>query len=469
MPPRRPLALVAVGFVVFASLLAGSASARYVPPPKNLKPPKLSGSTVVGASLSSTRGRWSRHPKRYRFSWRRCNGKGKACARIGGARAHTYRLQQRDLGHRIRSVVTASNSHGARSASSAASHSIRASTGAPPPPPPAPPPPPPPGPPPSGGLHVSGNHLLDDNNNVLHLRGVNYSGTEYACIQGWGIFDGPSDDAMVQALTTWHINVVHLGLNEDCILGINGVNPAYSGATYLNAITGFVNRLHTHGIYAEVSLMWAAPGTQQALGHPQILDQDHSPAALQAIANAFKNDPMTFIGLQSEPHDITWACWKNGGWSCSVGYTALGMQGALNAVRSTGATNPVTASGIDWANNLEQWLTNRPSDPAGQLMAEQHVYGGNTCYQSTCLTQYTAPVAAVVPVVFGEYGEHYNDSCNSTNTSAMINWAEQNGVGYEAWVWDTWGTCADLIANFDGTVKNSAYAHWVHDHYVGLG
>ena len=30
--------------------------------------------------------------------------------------------------------------------------------------------------------------------------------------------------------------------------------------------------------------MWAAPGTQQALDHPPILDADHAPAALQAIA-----------------------------------------------------------------------------------------------------------------------------------------------------------------------------------------
>ena len=32
------------------------------------------------------------------------------------------------------------------------------------------------------------------------------------------------------------------------------------------------------------------------------------------------------------------------------------MQGALDAVRSTGATNVVTASGINYANNLSQWL-----------------------------------------------------------------------------------------------------------------
>src|SRR5580765_5888102 len=111
----------------------------------------------------------------------------------------------------------------------------------------------PPPPPPSGGLHVSGNQLLDANNKLVRLHGVNYSGTEYACIQGWGIFDGPSDDASVTAIRSWNSNVVHLGLNEDCILGINGVAAAYSGSNYMNAIVAYVNRLHAHGMYAEVS------------------------------------------------------------------------------------------------------------------------------------------------------------------------------------------------------------------------
>ena len=165
--------------------------------------------------------------------------------------------------------------------------------------------------------------------------------------------------------------------------------------------------------------MWAAPGTQQALDHPPILDADHSPAALKAIANAFKDDPNTFFGLQSEPHDISWACWKNGGSSCSVGYAAFGMQAALDTVRATGATNVVTASGIDYANNLT-WLANKPADPLNQLMAEQHVYGGNTCDTPACLTQYTAPVAAQVPVLFGESGETYDaSSCGTTNTAAL--------------------------------------------------
>src|SRR2546423_7148064 len=116
------------------------------------------------------------------------------------------------------------------------------------------------------------------------------------------------------------------------------------------------------------------------------------------------------------------------------------MQGALNAVRSTGATNPVTVSGIDYANNLSQWLQYKPSDPAGQLLAEAHVYGGNACASTSCFNSNYAPVLAQVPLVFGETGETYDaSSCASTNTNTFLNWADQQGVGYEAWTWDTLG------------------------------
>jgi len=309
-----------------------------------------------------------------------------------------------------------------------------------------------------------GNELVDASGGAIQLHGVNRSGTEYACIDGWGIFDGPSDDASISAIKSWNANVVHLGLNEDCILGINGVAAAYSGSNYMNAIVDYVNRLHAQGLYAEISLMWAAPGTTRAHGHPPILNQDHSPAALRAIANAFKGDPKTLIGLQSEPHDIGWACWRDGGSACSVGYAALGMQGALDAVRSTGATNVVTASGIDWANNLSQWLTYRPSDSAGQLMAEAHVYGGNSCANTACFDANYAPVAAQVPVIFGETGETYDDSsCGSTNIATFLNWADAHNVSYEPWVWDTWGTCGSLISNYNGTPAN-AYGTYVRSH-----
>ena len=42
------------------------------------------------------------------------------------------------------------------------------------------------------------------------------SGTEYACVQGNGIFDGPNDQASITAMKSWGVNAVRVPLNEAC-------------------------------------------------------------------------------------------------------------------------------------------------------------------------------------------------------------------------------------------------------------
>ncbi len=45
----------------------------------------------------------------------------------------------------------------------------------------------------TGALHVEGKRLVGPAGESVVLHGVNRSGTESACVNGWGIFDGPSD------------------------------------------------------------------------------------------------------------------------------------------------------------------------------------------------------------------------------------------------------------------------------------
>jgi len=83
---------------------------------------------------------------------------------------------------------------------------------------------------------------------------VNRSGTEYACAQGWGFFDGPSDSASIAAIAAWKANAVRVPLNETCWLAINGVKPAYAGANYARAIGDFVDRLNRAGLVVILEL-----------------------------------------------------------------------------------------------------------------------------------------------------------------------------------------------------------------------
>src|SRR2546429_4158675 len=300
---------------------------------------------------------------------------------------------------------------------------------------------------------VSGNHLVDGNGQVIQLRGVNRSGAEYACIQGWGIFDGRSDAASVQAIASWHTNAVRVPLNEDCWLNINMGTSPYGGSTYQAAIVSYVNLLHASGRYAILDLHWNAPGTQQATGQQAMVDADHGPAFWSSVATTFKADPAVLFDLYNEPEFISWSCWLNGqaagGTTCPVNWAVAGMQTLVSAVRGAGATQPIMVGGVAYANDLSGWLANEPVDPQHALVASLHTYNFNTCKSTTCWASQDAPVAAQVPLVTGEIGE---DDGGHGFIDSFMAWADPLGISYLAWTWDTWG-CGNspvLISDYSG-------------------
>ena len=234
------------------------------------------------------------------------------------------------------------------------------------------------------GLHVSGNQLLNGSGQPLVLHGVDRSGSEYACIQGFGFFDGPSDAASVQAIAAWHTNAVRVPLNEDCWLGINGAPAAYSGAAYQTAIAHYVDLLNGNGLVAILDLHWTAAGSGQATGQTQMADADHAPAFWSSVAGTFKSNGSAIFDLYNEPHDISWACWRDGGSGCGTGYSVAGMQSMVDAVRGTGATNVLMLGGLAYANDLSQWLAYRPAGPQHNLIAAWHAYNFNSCNYVGC-------------------------------------------------------------------------------------
>ncbi len=306
------------------------------------------------------------------------------------------------------------------------------------------------------GIRVSGNRLLDGAGAPLSVAGVNRSGAEYACAEGWGIFDGPVDDASIAAIASWGVNAVRLPLNEDCWLGINGVNPAYGGANYQAAIEDYVNRLLAHGLDVILDLHWGAPGAQLALGQEEAPDADHAPDFWSSVAAQFKGVSGIAYDLFNEPHDISWSCWLNGCFTPEF-YEAAGEQQLINAVRDTGATQPVIVEGLDWGGDLSSWLANEPSDPAQQMVAGWHTYNFGSCNNVSCWNQTVAPVASQVPVLATEVGE---DDCAGNYLSALLPWADSHEIGYLAWAWNaaSCGAGPSLIADYTGTP--TPYGAW---------
>lgn len=318
-------------------------------------------------------------------------------------------------------------------------------------------------------IGVRGNHLVDRNGHTVRLLGVNRSGMEYACQQGWGFFDGPSSAASVAVMKSWHINAVRVQLNETCWLGINGIDPGHGGAAYQRMIRAYVDKLEAAGLYVILNLESAAPGDLQATGIPPMPDADHTPDFWRGVAGAYRDDRAVLFDLYTEPHDVGWACWQNG---CQIededvgSYRAAGMSELVEAVRSTGAPQPILLGGIDWSRNLDGWLAHLPEDPLDAEVASNHTYDYATCF--TACRRDLAQIAAKYPVVSGEIGE---GDCRHTYIDPYMRWADRHGVSYLAWAWDAHGgwTCKGgptLIKDYDGTP--TAFGVGFRDHLRAL-
>ncbi len=329
----------------------------------------------------------------------------------------------------------------------------------------------------SPALTIFGNKILR-NGQPFRLIGINRAGTEFTCIQsgapdnlGWSIFGGDTDQDSIDAMLSWHINAVRIPLNEDCWLGINGVNPTFSAINYQNAVLDYVQRLHQNGLYVILDLHWTAPGNYPAQAQQPMANKDHSIDFWSSVATAYKDDPMVIFDLFNEPFinwngstPDPWDCWLNGcsmtwwvpanGTPTPLVWEAAGMQSLVDAIRATGATQPLMLGGIEWSNDMTGWLAHKPIDPANALVVSYHLYDINSCASPSCWTNEVLAVANEVPIVTGELGEM---DCTHEFIDQYMPWADSVGISYLAWTWNPWGTTTTcgagpvLIADWKGT------------------
>jgi hypothetical protein len=208
-------------------------------------------------------------------------------------------------------------------------------------------------------------------------------------------------------------------------------------------------------------------------------DRDHAPVFWRSVAATFQPNRGVLFDLFNEPYpdlndgadnnatDEAWRCVRDGGVCPRVGFVATGMQELVDAVRATGARNPILVAGPQYAGVLDRWLAYRPNDPLGQLIASIHIYGPppnqTPCSTPECWSAQIEPVARDVPIVIGEMG---NMDCSSGVVRPLMDFADAHGVSYLGWAWVT-NDCAtepSLISNYDGTP--TAYGIAVREHFL---
>lgn len=346
----------------------------------------------------------------------------------------------------------------------------------------------------TSSVSVSGNGLVDGAGHAVTLKGVDISGTEFVCSQNWtnDPFGGmPSDTPQTMAaLQSWGINVVRVPLNEDCWLGINGVQ--IGGATYQAAVKKFVSDLRASGFFVIVDLHCTAPGTVRACAGPSqqqaMADADHSPAFWSSVASTFSGDQGVIFDLFNEPFfywltptENQWDVWLNGGTITNIvnstnnpylipqNWKAAGMNQLVAAVRGTGAKNLLLVNGVNWARDPSGILTHLPVDSLGNTAFGFHSYpSGNP----SLLTENASPsswdtnvlpLATRYPIIVGETGDSTNGP--ETYLPTFLPWATAHTVSVLAWTWSAWTYPSDvLITDWSGTPtpgEGATFKAWI--------
>jgi endoglucanase len=338
-------------------------------------------------------------------------------------------------------------------------------------------------------VRVSGHRLVGVGGHTLRLIGVDRSGTEYACTGpdgaggfGYAIFQGPTDARSVKALLSWHVNAVALPLNEACWLGgYAHLKPQFSGRAYRRAIAAYVGRLNAAGIYTVLRLSGAAPGNH-AYGSDQIssdevpmADADHSIAFWSSVASTFRRSRRVLFHTFDEPHDVSWACLRNGctatdapqGHARFGSYRTAGDQAMVKAIRATGARQPIIISGPDFAGDLSDWERYAPRDPLHELVADVSSFD-----YSDYVLRHRAQLrkfARQHPVVVGGFGD---TNCTSTYSQKLMKAMDAIGQSYLAWTWDTvqdYGGCSNALLDDPGPTVNGFPAGYYSARPSGFG
>lgn len=248
-------------------------------------------------------------------------------------------------------------------------------------------------------LKVVGNRLHDTDGKEVWLQGVNAGGLETL----------PQDEqpvkSLVVAIDDWKANCVRVPLKEEFYWGKSPYQKD-GGESYRNKIDKMITLAANRGAYIVIDLhRYRAPKKEHA-------------DFWKEFAAKYKDHPAVLFDLMNEPHSISWEIWQKGGFvgdktgkdesaflteaekKENQGFESVGMQGLVDAVRSTGAKNIVIVGGIAWANDLSGILNGYALDDKGGngIMYSWHTYNWHKGWEEV------VKVAEKHPIFLGEVG-----------------------------------------------------------------
>lgn len=282
-------------------------------------------------------------------------------------------------------------------------------------------------------LKVVGNKIVTvDGGTEVWLQGVNIPSLEW----------GPDGDDLIKsaevAIADWHANVIRLPLSQDRWFG-KGERQTDEGEAYRQRVDEMVAYCASKGAYVIIDLHWSDAGHWGKYMQQKNMPDPNSVTFWKDAAKRYANHPAVLFDLYNEPRNITWDVWRNGGEMREVAdnkdplvYQTVGMQGILDAVRSTGAKNIVLAGGIDWAYDLSGILKGfalLDTDGNG-VVYSTHIYPWKGDWENK-----VGAIAKYHPVLVGEVGCEIDAKQESPYTWGpdMLGYIQQKKLHWTGW------------------------------------
>jgi endoglucanase len=251
-------------------------------------------------------------------------------------------------------------------------------------------------------LHVVGNKILNKEGKEVWLQGVNIMSLDW----------NPQGERILLstkvAIEEWKANIIRLAVKENYWFGKDS-SQKDGGKAYRELVDATINLAANRGAYVLLDLhRYKAPQAEHA-------------DFWKDAATRYKDHPALVFDMFNEPHGTSWEVWKSGGFvpvkkegvdetaflteeekiKNNVGFRSIGMQGLLDAIRSTGAKNVVLAGGLDYGYDLSGIAKGFALDDKGGngIIYGSHIYPWKKGYQEKVLV-----IADKYPILSGENG-----------------------------------------------------------------
>ena len=285
---------------------------------------------------------------------------------------------------------------------------------------------------------IRGNTIVNPDGNAYVPRGVNLGGMEYFAK---GVEFGEWN---FDRIKSWGANTIRLP-----------VSPHFANKGMCTYDPQYINRIDQAVYWAQKKKMLliiddhfstkgqtCGAGKGWANGWPMPDAQNLS--FIKALGKRYKNRPYVAIDLYNEPNHVDNDTWRNGG--ILNGVRVIGMQQMLDALRSTGFDGLAVVSGPSYSTDMRP-VIEQPLRGDWNVIYGAHMYpyqcGSDTIPKDqpyVCqgqrwnpqLNTWVAPLIAKRAVMLSEFGSQRPEDLE---VRTLIQWAENNRIGWTAWLW----------------------------------